>query len=70
MYNFPAIFQTHLHWHGARQFGIISTMLLKIEDLSVSYRNDEGEVTPAAVDVNLSMDRGEVLGIVGESGSG
>ncbi len=45
-------------------------MLLKIEDLSVSYRNDEGEVTPAAVDVNLSMDRGEVLGIVGESGSG
>jgi len=45
-------------------------MLLEIDDLSVSYRNDEGEVTPAAVDVSLKLDRGEVLGIVGESGSG
>lgn len=45
-------------------------MLLKIEDLCVSYRNDEGEVNPAAVDVNLTLDRGQVLGIVGESGSG
>ncbi len=45
-------------------------MLLKIDDLSVSYRNDEGEVTPAAIDVNLELKRGEVLGIVGESGSG
>ena len=45
-------------------------MLLEIDDLSVSYRNDEGEVNPAAVDVSLKLDRGEVLGIVGESGSG
>ena len=45
-------------------------MLLKIEDLCVSYRNDDGEVNPAAVDVSLTLDRGEVLGIVGESGSG
>ncbi|MBQ1568531.1 MAG: ABC transporter ATP-binding protein [Kiritimatiellae bacterium] len=45
-------------------------MLLEIDDLSVSYRNDEGEVNPAAVDVTLSLDRGQVLGIVGESGSG
>ena len=45
-------------------------MLLKIEDLCVSYRNDEGETTAAAEDVNLALDRGEVLGIVGESGSG
>ena len=45
-------------------------MLLEIKDLSVSYRNDEGEVNPAAMDVNLTLDRGEVLGIVGESGSG
>ena len=45
-------------------------MLLKIDDLSVSYRNDEGEVNPAAVDVSLTLDRGQVLGIVGESGSG
>jgi len=45
-------------------------MLLEIDDLNVSYRNDEGEVNPAAVDVSLKLDRGEVLGIVGESGSG
>lgn len=45
-------------------------MLLEIQNLDVSYRNDEGEVTAAAADVNLSLDRGEVLGIVGESGSG
>ena len=45
-------------------------MLLEIDDLSVSYRNDEGETNAAAVDVTLSLDRGEVLGIVGESGSG
>ena len=45
-------------------------MLLKIEDLDVSFRNDEGEVTRAAVDVTLALERGEVLGLVGESGSG
>ncbi|MBP5790776.1 MAG: ABC transporter ATP-binding protein [Kiritimatiellae bacterium] len=45
-------------------------MLLKIEDLDVSFRNDEGDVKQAAIDVNLTLDRGEVLGIVGESGSG
>ena len=45
-------------------------MLLKIEDLDVSFRSDEGEVTPAAVDVDLTLERGEVLGLVGESGSG
>ena len=45
-------------------------MLLEIENLDVSFRNDEGEVTRAARNVNLSLDRGEVLGIVGESGSG
>jgi len=45
-------------------------MLLKVENLDVSYRSDEGEVTRAAVEVNLTLDRGEVLGIVGESGSG
>ncbi len=45
-------------------------MLLKIEDLSVSFRNDDGEVNAAAIDVDLELERGQVLGIVGESGSG
>lgn len=45
-------------------------MLLRIENLDVSFRNDDGVVTRAAIDVGLTLDRGEVLGIVGESGSG
>ena len=45
-------------------------MLLKIEDLDVSFRNEEGVATVAAKDVSLTLDRGEVLGLVGESGSG
>ena len=45
-------------------------MLLKIENLDVSFRGEDGDVTRAAIDVNLTLDRGEVLGIVGESGSG
>ena len=45
-------------------------MLLQIEDLDVSFRNEEGAATAAAKDVNLTLDCGEVLGLVGESGSG
>ena len=45
-------------------------MLLKIEGLDVSFRDDDGVVTSAARDVSLSLDRGEILGLVGESGSG
>ena len=45
-------------------------MLLQIEDLDVSFRNEEGSATSAARGVNLTLDRGEVLGLVGESGSG
>lgn len=45
-------------------------MLLRIEDLDVSFRNEDGVVTSAARDVSLTLDRGEVLGLVGESGSG
>jgi ABC-type dipeptide/oligopeptide/nickel transport system ATPase component len=44
--------------------------LLEIDDLSVSFRGDDGVETKAAIDVSLTLDRGEVLGIVGESGSG
>jgi peptide/nickel transport system ATP-binding protein/oligopeptide transport system ATP-binding protein len=45
-------------------------LLLRIEDLDVSFRGDDGAVVAAATDVNLTLGRGEVLGIVGESGSG
>ena len=45
-------------------------MLLEIDNLDVSFRNDEGDVVNAAIDVDITLDRGEILGIVGESGSG
>ena len=55
---------------GTGSFWYNTGVLLEIEDLNVSFRNDEGEVTDAAIDVNLTLNRGEILGIVGESGSG
>ena len=45
-------------------------MLLKIENLSVSYRGDADEEFCAAKNVDLELERGETLGLVGESGSG
>ncbi len=45
-------------------------MLLEIKDLSVSFRDDDGIVTNAVDGVDLSLGRGEILGIVGESGCG
>ena len=54
----------------SRNYGKIQQMLLKIENLDVSYRGDDGKVVSAARDVSLELERGEVLGLVGESGSG
>lgn len=45
-------------------------MHLETEGLSVSYRDESGNVKEAAIDVSLSLGPGEVLGLVGESGSG
>jgi len=47
----------------------MSTPLLRIEGLSVTYRTSEGEV-PAVRDVDLAVDRGEIVGVAGESGCG
>ena len=43
--------------------------LLEIQNLSVSFETDEG-VVPAVQNVSLSIDKGQVLGLVGESGCG
>ena len=46
-----------------------NNLLLEIKDLRVSFPLDEGSVR-AVEGVNLTMRRGEVLGVVGESGCG
>ena len=43
--------------------------MLSVENLSVTFRTDEGIVTPVA-DVSFALAEGRTLGLVGESGSG
>jgi oligopeptide/dipeptide ABC transporter ATP-binding protein len=45
------------------------SILLNIKDLSVSFKTDEG-IVRAVDEVSLAINRGEVLGLVGESGCG
>jgi peptide/nickel transport system ATP-binding protein len=46
-----------------------SEPLLSVEDLSVQFSTHAGEI-PAVQNINLSLERGKVLGLIGESGSG
>lgn len=52
-----------------RQKLVDNNVLLEIKDLRVSFPLDEGTVR-AVEGVNLTLRRGEVLGVVGESGCG
>ena len=47
----------------------MSELLLDIKDLWVEYRSD-GEVVHAVNGVNLTLNKKETLGIVGETGAG
>src|SRR5512145_2548275 len=52
-----------------RQCTVDNNVLLEIKDLRVSFPLDEGTVR-AVEGVDLTIRRGEVLGVVGESGCG
>jgi oligopeptide/dipeptide ABC transporter ATP-binding protein len=46
------------------------TPLLDVRDLHVAYRSLAGEDIPAVAGVSLDLSAGEILGVLGESGSG
>ncbi|MGV9268790.1 ABC transporter ATP-binding protein [Kitasatospora sp. NPDC003701] len=48
----------------------VETPLLAVRDLRVDFAGPRGATVPAVRGVDLSLRRGETLGIVGESGSG
>ena len=43
---------------------------IDIKNLSVGYTSRNGKIIPVLRDVNLSITRGDSIGLVGESGSG
>ena len=45
-------------------------VLVKVEDLSKIFKTADGRTINALTDVNTSVDRGEVVAIIGPSGSG
>src|SRR4029079_10365726 len=47
-----------------------NNMVLRVEDLRVSFRTILGDVTEAVRGVSFALTRGKTLAIVGESGSG
>ena len=45
-------------------------VLLDVSGIAVGYGQDDGSTTTVVQDVSLTVHRGEVLGLIGESGSG
>ncbi|MFK4851877.1 dipeptide/oligopeptide/nickel ABC transporter permease/ATP-binding protein [Microbacterium sp. ZW T6_19] len=56
--------------HGAGHDFEDADVLLDVKDLAVGYGQDDGTVKTVVEDVSLRVHRGEVHGLIGESGSG
>ncbi|GAA3777839.1 dipeptide/oligopeptide/nickel ABC transporter permease/ATP-binding protein [Microbacterium kribbense] len=66
----PTIEKQAVIRHGAGVVGADREELLSIRDLAVGYGQDDGTVKLVVEDVSLTVHRGEVHGVIGESGSG
>jgi peptide/nickel transport system permease protein len=58
------------HPDDARSARRLGEKLLEVSDLSVGYDQPDGSVKTVVHDVSLTVRRGEVHGLIGESGSG
>jgi peptide/nickel transport system permease protein len=58
------------HDDDARTAAHTGELLLEVSDLSVGYSQPDGSVKTVVHDVSLTVRRGEVHGLIGESGSG
>lgn len=67
----PALLTDHGYWPGnARPLIHGMTPLLKVQDLHVAYSDRTGQLYPALAGVGFDLRPGEILGVLGESGSG
>src|SRR5260370_3903661 len=64
------ILPQHEFRRGWADAGRIMVSVLEIQDLHVSYWSREGVPRPALAGVSLILLPGEILGVLGESGSG
>ena len=44
--------------------------LLEVDQLKIDARKDDGSLTPIVKGVSFNVERGEVVALIGESGSG
>ena len=66
----PAIEHEPVANHGADHRFDGADVLLTVDRLAVGYGQEDGSVTTVVEDVSLTVHRGEVHGLIGESGSG
>lgn len=66
----PVIERQPIVDHGSDHRFDQAEVLLSVKELAVGYAQEDGSTTTVVEDVSLTVHRGEVHGLIGESGSG